>query len=87
METIKTKEERSESIGLKVNDSYSGGNRFESQSDILTEGFSYFLQSPYHTMLYSLVQWSSSCGTQRHLRGYARTSYINQNETQKPLEP
>jgi hypothetical protein len=24
---------------------------------------------------------------QRHLRGYAKTSYINQNETQEPLEP
>jgi hypothetical protein len=40
-----------------------------------------------------LEQWSSIWGTRtpggmrRHPRGYAKTSYINQNETQEPLEP
>jgi hypothetical protein len=26
-------------------------------------------------------------GTGRHIRGYSKTYYINQNETQEPLEP
>lgn len=40
-----------------------------------------------------LLQWYSTWGTrtpvetERRVRGYLKTSYFNQNETQKPLEP
>jgi hypothetical protein len=35
----------------------------------------------------ALVQWSSTLGMHGHLKGYAKTSYINQNETEELLEP